>query len=310
MHSFPRLLVTAAFLALPHVRAAPVAPPTGAVPEEVTPRPATDSEQVVGYLNFFRKWDTPEDDAATRMFSRLLRQAPDFQSFQALAPQDSAERKLFERHLASFEEAGHLIRNGRMHEGMFFDAWYEMPNSWNRAKPYVQGMRIEANNMQLYSQFEWLAGRAEKFWAERERYPPKWQPITNGEPTAADKAIFAAFNQVWSTPRDKTAVAFLAELQRRATSYEEFSAIVKPASEEYIKFDRVLCAYDQAGALIKNGILHPKLFFEGWRRPAEIWAFTGPWVKGLRQTTKSEHLYENVDWLVKFEADRRGINGK
>ena len=310
MHSFPRLLVTAVFLGLPLVRAAPVAPPEGAVPEEITNRPASDSEQVLGYLNFFHKWDTPEDDAATRMFSRLLRQAPDFKSFQTLAPLDSAERKLFERHLASFEEAGRLIRNGRMRESMFFDAWYEMPNSWNLAKPYVQGMRIESNNTQLYSQFEWLAGRAEKFWGERERNPPKWQPITNDEPTPADQAIFAAFNQIWSTPRDTTAIAFLAELQRRATTYEEFSAIVKPSSQEYIKFDRVLCAYDQAGALIKNGILHPKLFFEGWRSPTEIWAFTETWVKGLRQTTKSEHLYENVDWLVKFEADRRGVNAK
>jgi hypothetical protein len=264
------------------------------------------SDPTVEYLEFFRRWDTPEDDAATRMFSRALRHAPDFRSFQALAPVGSEERRLFVRHLASFEEAGPLIRDGRMNEHLFFEAWYPMPGSWNRAKPYVLGMRSEANDPQLYREFEWLAQHSEQFWSQREKNPPKWQPIANRDPTPADRAIYTAFNNIWSTPRDGVARTYFAELQKRASSFEEFSAIVSPGSEESIKFDRVLCAYDQAGALIKNGILHPKLFFSQWQSPRAVWESSEPWVKGLRAKYKTPHLYDNVDWLVSYETEWRG----
>jgi hypothetical protein len=239
------------------------------------------------------------------MFSRLRREAPDFKSFQALAPLGSEERQLFDRHLASFEEAAPMIRDGKMNEALFFDAWYGMPEAWNRAKPYVLGMRSEAGNHELYRQFEWLAQHAEHFWSEREKHPPKWQPIATDQPTKADRAIYAAFNQIWSTPRDAEGRVFFDELKGRASSFYEFSAIVKPGSVEYTKFDRVMCMYDQAGTLIKNGILHPKLFFDNWQSSIEVWKLAEPWTKGLRARFNAPHLFSNVDWLVFYERDWR-----
>jgi hypothetical protein len=139
-------------------------------------------EQTVGYLEFFKRWDTPLDDDAARAFSRLVRGSPDFATFQALAPADSEDRRLFHRHNDSFEEAARLIRAGKMREDLFFDAWYAMPQSWHRARPFVVGMRAEANQPHLYEGFEWLAGRAESFWAEREKHPPHWEPLMTLRP--------------------------------------------------------------------------------------------------------------------------------
>ena len=258
------------------------------------------------YLEFFHRWDTPLDDSATRAFSRVVRQATDFKAFTAVAPRGSEERRLFERHLAPFEEAAPLIRSGQMNEDLFFDAWYDTPSSWKRARPYVLGMREEAGDLQLYRGFEWLAQHADEFWARRESHPPHWQPIGYPVPTASDQAVYAAFNAIWSTPRDALAREFVSALKVRAKTFDDFSRIVTPGSEEYIKFDRVLCAYDQAGALVKNGLLHPRLFFDAWQSPTELWESAQPWVKGLRASGKSPHAYDNVDWLVSYESEWRG----
>lgn len=274
-------------------------------PRQTASNPVPLSEQTVAYLEFFRRWDTPLDDRATVFFSGIVRRSLDFETFQTLAPVGSEERALFTRHLASFEEAATLIRAGRMREDLFFDAWYAMPAAWNKAKPYVLGMRAEGHAPLLYEAFEWLARRAEQFWAEREKNPPTWQPVSDQETSIEERAIFAAFQEIWATPRDAVGRAFFAELTQRAPDFETFLQIVPPGSEEFIKFDRVLCAYDQAGTLIKNGILHPALFFAAWRSPGEVWAAAGPWVKGLRQSRNVPHLYDNVDWLVAYEAQWR-----
>jgi hypothetical protein len=306
MANFVGLLATFLLLVLPPACAESGARVGSANATGADPRATTGPDPTVVYLEFFRRWDTPLDDAATRMFSRLVRLAPDFKAFQVVAPPGSEERQLFERHLASFEEAGPLIRSGQMNENLFFEAWYDTPSSWNKAKAYVLGMRNETSNQQLYREFEWLAEHSQQFWSKRDKNAPQWHPISYAEPTASDRAIFLAFNGIWSTPRDAIGREFLAGLRKRAESFDEFRSIVTPGSEEYIKFDRVLCAYDQAGALIKNGILHPKLFFGAWQSPVEVWSYAEPWVKGLRANGKSPHLYDNVDWLVAYETDWRG----
>ncbi|HMA37971.1 MAG TPA: DUF4760 domain-containing protein [Chloroflexia bacterium] len=275
-------------------------PPPGATPP---------SEPTVGYLQFYRRWDTPLDDDATRAFSRLVRNAPDFAAFQALAPAGSEERRLFLRHIDSFEEAAGLLQQGQMSEDLFFDAWYAMPQSWDRAAPFVLGLRVEARNPELYAQFEWLAGRATQFWAERERNPPVWQPIEDRAPGPGDEAIFAAFHQIWSTPRDEVAWAFVTDLAQRAPDFATFSQLVPPGSVEYIKFDRVFCAYDQAGTLMKNGIIHPALFFDAWQSPGAVWAYAQPWLQGLREQTGNPHICENLDWLVMYESAWRNRAG-
>ena len=258
------------------------------------------SSQTIACLQFFNRWETPLDQQAHKAYGRLRKAAPDFESFQRLAPPGSEDRRLFERHLASFDNAGQLIRAGQMREDLFFDSWYELPRAWLVAQPYVLGLRAEQNEPQLYEDFEWLGQRAEQFWRERDQHPPEWRPIGGRAPTADDRAVFAAFDR--TTPRDAAAWALLAELARQAPSYEAFEQLVPADSPQFVTFDWLLCAYDRAGVLTKSGVLHPALLFASWRSPAEVWGMTQTWVRGLQRARGSPHVYENVEWLAEFEG--------
>lgn len=266
--------------------------------------PTSLTDQTIACLQFFNRWETPLDNQALKAYGRLRQAAPDFASFQKLAPPGSDDRRLFERHLACFENAGQLIRAGQMREDLFFDSWYELPRAWVVAQPYVLGLRAEQNDNGLYEAFEWLAGRAAQFWLGREAHPPEWRPITRPEPTADDHAVFDAFDQ--TTPRDRAAWALLAELSRSAPTFAAFQERVPASSPQFVTFDWLLCAYDRAGVLTKNGLLHPELLFASWRSPAEVWAMTQTWIRGLQTARGSPHLYENVEWLAEFEIVWRG----
>jgi hypothetical protein len=258
----------------------------------------------VAYFEFFGRWETPEDDRAVQLVTGIVRQAPDYQTFLALIPPGSEERSLFERGLGSFEEAGYLIRSGLMREDLFFDGWYAMPQMWERTRPYVDFLRRESGNPRLYENFEWLAERASEFWAERDRNPPTWRPLTTEEPTDADRQVFRAFEALWSTDRDDIAREFFAELEQRRLSVDRFMAEVPPGSDAFLKFDRIACAYDQAGTLVKNGILHPLLFLQHWRSPTEIWSVVESWVLALRRARGSPHIYDNLEWLAGYEQQQ------
>ncbi len=262
--------------------------------------PASQSAQTIACLHYFNRWETPLDNAAHKAYGRLRQAAPDFETFQKLAPPGSEDRRLFERHLACFEDAGQLIRAGQMRADIFFDSWYELPRAWLVAWPYVLGLRAEQNAPSLYEAFEWLAQRAEQFWLDREQHPPHWQPITHPQPTPDERAIFEAFDQ--TTPRDAAAWALLAELRRSAPTFEAFEQAVPVSSPQFVTFDWLLCAYDHAGVLTKNGVLHPALLLAAWRSPVEVWTITQVWVRGLQRARHSPHLYENVEWLAEFET--------
>ncbi len=265
--------------------------------------PASLSAQTIACLQFFTRWETPLDNQAHKAYIRLRQAAPDFERFARLAPAGSDDRRLFERYLGSFEDAGRLIRAGQMRADLFFDSWYELPRAWVSAQPYVLGLRAERNDPEQYADFEWLGERAAQFWREREQHPPVWQPITSAQPTDDERAIFTAFDE--TRPRDPAAWALLDELRRDAPTYEAFTQAVPPASPQFVTFDWLLCAYDHAGVLTKNGVLHPALLLAAWRSPAEVWAIAQDWVRGLQQTRHSTHLYENVEWLAQFETEWR-----
>ena len=99
---------------------------TFAAPSAASPA----ASPILVYLQFFHRWDTPIDDHAAELFSRIVKPAPNWVEFQRLVPAGGERRALFERHLASFEEAAELIRAEKMSEDLFFDAWYSMPASW------------------------------------------------------------------------------------------------------------------------------------------------------------------------------------
>ena len=261
--------------------------------------------QTIACLEFFERWETPLDQEAHQCYLRVRHEAPDFATFQQLAPAHSAERALFERFLGSFEEAGHLIRAGQMRADLFFDSWYALPQGWHRAQPYVQGLREEQHNPHLYEAFEWVATRAQRFWEEREHTPPQWHPITTPEPGADDQAIFATFHRHTFPAPDQPGWTLFARLQQQGPTYEAFAQIVPLYSPAFVTFDWLLCAYERAGALIKNGVIHPALLFATWRSPAEVWQAAEGWVRGLQLALNIPRLYESAEWLATFEQEWR-----
>ena len=261
------------------------------------------STQTIACLKFFQRWETPLDQQAAKLYMRVRYEASDFAAFQRLAPAGSEERALFERFLGSFEEAGQLIREGQMRADLFFDSWYALPAAWHRVQPHVVGLRAEYHTPDLYENFAWLAQRAEQFWEDQHQYPVQWCPLTNPEPTPDDQAIFEAFHQHTFPAPENAGWKLFAALQQQAATFEAFSQMVPAGSADLVTFDWLMCAYDRAGVLIKNGIIHPALLFATWRSPQEVWQVAEPGVKGLRQESKVEQLYENAQWLAAFESE-------
>ncbi|HET7085428.1 MAG TPA: hypothetical protein VFI23_11700 [Rhizomicrobium sp.] len=287
-------------LSLMLVVAAALADPTSASAEL--------ARNVVAYLDFFARWDTPEDDRAAETFHRLMVQAPDFATFDRLAPQGSVERARFERHLASIDEGARLVRQDGMSRDLFLEGWYAMPAAWDRARPIIFGLRAQRHDPGLFANIEWLAPKAMAYWKIQETNPPLRRPIEVQTPTADDRAIFTAFQRIWSTPRDAEAQAFWEQLVARPRSFGDFQRFAPKGTAQFTHFDRLMCAYDQAGALMKFGLLHPALFFGTWRSPEDIWRDGGPWVRGLRAGPPKNNSYDNVDWLVTYERHWRSAH--
>ncbi|HYM36259.1 MAG TPA: hypothetical protein VET48_12725, partial [Steroidobacteraceae bacterium] len=148
---------------------------------------APSSQQVVVFLDFYRRWDTLDQDHAAEAARQILHGVHDFEAFALKAPRDSEARRLFLLHFASFEDAAQLVRTGEMNEQLLYEGWYALPDSWIKAKPYIEGLRREMNQPELLEGLEWLAGRADRYWLEQKEHPTHWQPVDR-PPTKGDRA--------------------------------------------------------------------------------------------------------------------------
>ena len=276
---------------------------TGSSPNPDGTPPASGASRTIACLQFFERWETPLDQQAANLYVRLRHEAPDFAGFLRMAPAGSEARALFERFVGSFEEAGRLIREGRMREDLFFDSWYALPAAWLRLQPYVLGLRDQYQQPALYENFEWVARRSEEFWEEQRLRPIQWRPMSHPEPTPDDRAVFESFHRHMFPDSANPGWALFAKLEEQAPTFEAASQVIPQGSPEYVTFDWLICAYERAGVLIKNGIVHPALLLATWRSPQEVWRTAEPWVKGVRQESKVEQLYENAEWLAAFEAE-------
>jgi hypothetical protein len=260
-------------------------------------------EQTLAYLRFFRTWDDELGDEAARTFSRLRREAAGPDAFAQAAAAGSRERELVERHLAPFTADAGLIAAGQMHAGMFFDGWYEVTNSWRTASPWIPVLRADRGDPTYGAEVERLARAYERF---REAATPEEQttPLDDEVVAPLDAAIFEEFDALWHGSRDAEAWTFFDDLTRVPRDYAGFRGAVPRGSIEWTRFDRIMCAYDQAGNLMKRGLLHPMPFFERWRSPGSFWERVSRWVFVLRAEIQSTHLYEGLDWLADFERSR------
>ena len=119
------------------------------------------------------------------------------------------------------------------------------------------------------------------------------------EPTHDQGMLLMEYFKLWDTPLDGEAWTFFRRCAAEGVfdSYERFSAEVEVASHDYVLFDRVLCAYEQAATLMKHGLMHPSLYFETWPDATRVWARVEPVVRGIREERSSD-AYSGLEWLA------------
>ncbi len=123
---------------------------------------------------------------------------------------------------------------------------------------------------------------------------------TQRRPTADDAVVFMKFYELWDTPRDTEAYEFFYKITDEAHTYERFRRLAPRGSHEYTLVDRVLSSFEQAGVLMKHGLMHPALFFEGWTPVRRIWERAMPFVLGIR-AEGNPNAYKNIEWLANEE---------
>lgn len=130
-------------------------------------------------------------------------------------------------------------------------------------------------------------------------------------PTHADAMLFMEYYKLWDTPADGEAWTLFRSLRDEGTldDFARFRARVSPDSHEYVLFDRVCCSFEQAGVLMKHGLMHPDLYFDAWASPTATWSHAKTVINGLRDEMAAPEIYTNFEWLARtghaWSADRR-----
>jgi hypothetical protein len=110
--------------------------------------------------------------------------------------------------------------------------------------------------------------------------------------------LFMEYYKLWDTPLDGEAWTFLRSLRSDGAldDFDVFVQKVPRAGREFVLFDRVCCSFEQAGVLMRNELLHPDLYFEGWASPRSAWDMVATVVAGLRE--RNPEAYVNFEWLA------------
>ena len=126
------------------------------------------------------------------------------------------------------------------------------------------------------------------------------------KPTHSQGMLFMEYYKLWDTPADSEAWNTVRRLRAEGAfgSYAEFRKFVPRGDPQWAHVDRVLCSFEQAGVLMKNELLHPALYFEGWAPPETLWDVVAEVVLGLRNDGAAE-AYKNFEWLAERARDWR-----
>jgi hypothetical protein len=129
-----------------------------------------------------------------------------------------------------------------------------------------------------------------------------------GRPTHEQGVLFMEYYKLWDTPFDNEAWNMFRRLldEGSLSSHAEFVSKYPAGDPAYGMVDRVLCSFEQAGVLMRNGLMHPALYFEGWAPPEEVWDEVKGFVAGLR--VKSPASFTNMEWLAERAREWRATH--
>jgi hypothetical protein len=262
-------------------------------PPVAAPRPNASDARV--FFRYAHTWDQPIDDQAVEQFRVLAATAPTWEAFAHTAPAGSHARWLIEHFMDQFEQAGVLMQAGALRRELYLDMWYDVEGFWNKAAPWIAGMRAASQRPDLYARFEWLARARHEFAAQYAQAPPTWPPLETRPANAEEVMVFFDFAALWQSERDREAEEFVTRLATEAPDVETFKQRVPRGSHEWTMFDRVFCETDQAGTLVKRGILRTDLAALV-RDPVKWWDIGKKWIVPLR--AEYPGLYADTELLA------------
>jgi hypothetical protein len=111
--------------------------------------------------------------------------------------------------------------------------------------------------------------------------------------------LLMEYFKLWDTPFDGEAWTFFRKCREEGAfeDYERFTQAVPRASHEWVLFDRVLCAFEQAATLMKHDLMHPDLYFDIWPDANRVWQRVEVVVRGLREDG-DPRAYSGLEWLA------------
>jgi hypothetical protein len=117
-------------------------------------------------------------------------------------------------------------------------------------------------------------------------------------PTHADAMLFMEYYKLWDTPLDGDAWATFRTLHAKGAfdDFARFQKHLSGAGRDFVLFDRVCRSFEQAGTLMKYGLLHPDLYFDAWPSPRTTWDACALVMRGLRESNPD--AYANFEWLA------------
>lgn len=126
------------------------------------------------------------------------------------------------------------------------------------------------------------------------------------KPTHADAMLLMEYFKLWDTPFDGEAWTFFRTCREQGVfeDYDRFTEAVPRTSHEWVLFDRVLCAFEQAATLMKHGLMHPDLYFDIWPDPNRVWQRVEVVVRRLREDG-DPRAYSGLEWLAARSAEWR-----
>ena len=124
------------------------------------------------------------------------------------------------------------------------------------------------------------------------------------KPTREDAKLMLQLEQLLLMDPNQTALHWFWRIYQ-PLKLRDRTAIRKaypPASEGQRYFDRISAFWESAGALVKNGLLSEKLFFDRFL-VAPYWDALKEVIYADREDSKEPRIGENFEWLAIREAE-------
>ena len=116
------------------------------------------------YLQLHALKDTPAQAEARRWWFMEF-DASSYAQLEERYPRGTRERHLLQEFLGFYEGSGVLVKNGLLHEDIYFDAPFALGAVWVRMGPIIEEWQAAASDPMIWENVVWL-GRRYEVWLQ------------------------------------------------------------------------------------------------------------------------------------------------